>query len=241
MGRDMFERYTEQARRVVFFARYEASAFGSTAIDTGHLLLGLLREGKGMSSRILSRHGLTHHGVGEEIQARQGAQEAVSTSVDIPLATDAKRALQHAGAEADRMQAEYIGTEHLLLGMLDEGEGVGASILADKGLSADAVREEMRLTLGAGEASTPPRGAFSKLVGFLAQLEERGAGYRAAPYLHDAIRVEVAAPGEMWVATFFVDGRVAVEVLSALGGVEDESALARLLDRLGPSGAGQAS
>jgi ATP-dependent Clp protease ATP-binding subunit ClpC len=227
----MFERYTEQARRVVFFARYEASVCGGEAIDSGHLLLGLLREGQGLAGRILSRHGVGHDAVGKEIQARRGGQ-AASTPVDIPLASDAKRVLQHAGAEADRMEAPHIGTEHLLLGMLDEGEGLAATILADQGLRADAVREEARLAVGTREAATPPRAAFPKLVAFLAQLQERGAGYRVAPYLADAIRVEVPAPGEMWVATFFADGRVAVEVLSALGGVEDESALGRLLDRL---------
>jgi ATP-dependent Clp protease ATP-binding subunit ClpC len=229
----MFERYTERARRVVFFARYEASVFGGTSIDTGHLLLGLLREGQALTARILSRHGVRHRDVGREIEARQAAAREVSTDVDIPLAADAQRALQHAAAEADQMDAPHIGTEHLLLGLLDEGQGVGAEILAGKGLRADAVREELRLAAGA-KAPAGRLPAFAKLVRFLTQLEERGAGFRVASYLEDAIRVEVTLMGEIRVATFFADGRVALEVFSAHGSVEDEEGLERLLERLDP-------
>ena len=228
----MFERYTEPARRVVFFARYEASALGNAWIDGGHLLLGLLREGEGVSGRILARHGLRHHEVEDELRARRAGSERVSTSVDVPLAPDAMRALQHARAEADQARSPHIACEHLLLGVLDEGEGPGATILTARGLSADGVRDELRVEIGAKEADRS-RPAFAKLADFLGQLQATGARFQVAAYAGDAVRVEVPLTGEIWVAIFFADGRVAVEVLSAQGIVEDESALARLLERLG--------
>jgi ATP-dependent Clp protease ATP-binding subunit ClpC len=231
----VFERYTEAARRVVFFARYEASAVPRGFIDSGHLLLGLLREGRGIPGHILGRNGLTHDAVAREIAG--SAEDAVpaSTSVDIALAADARSALQHAGAEADEMGSRHIGTEHLLLGLMDEPECLAASILAGKGLRVEEVREEVRLALRVQEMPPRPKEALPKLVDFLARLQEKGAGYRVGPFHGEAIRVEVAAPGEVWVATFFIDGRVSVEVLTATGGVQDESALARLLEKLGPS------
>jgi len=230
----MFERYTERARRVVFFARYEASVFGSSSIDTQHLLLGLLREGGGVTGRILDRAQVSQEGVRKDMEAQGAPSAPISTSVDIPLAPEAKRTLQHAGEEARRMNVPYIGTEHLLLGLLHEQEGLAAGILGAKGLRLEDVREEVRLHSQESEGSARPREAFPKLAGFLAALDERRAVYHVAPFRGEAIRVEVSVPEERWVVTFFADGRVAVEVFEASGSVQDEAALARLLDRLGP-------
>ena len=79
----MFERYTERARRVLFFARYEASQLGSVSIETEHLLLGLIREGKGLTSRIFARSEVALDSVRKEIEGRTVLREKVSTSVDI--------------------------------------------------------------------------------------------------------------------------------------------------------------
>ena len=139
----MFERYTERARRVLFFARYEASQLGSISIETEHLLLGLIREGKGLTSRIFARSHLSLENIRKEIEGRTVFREKVSTSVEIPFSTETKRVLQQAAEEADRLLHNHIGTEHLLLGILREEHSVAASILSEKGMRLKTVREDI--------------------------------------------------------------------------------------------------
>jgi len=88
----MFERYTEKARRVIFFARYEASQFGSPYIETEHLLLGLLREDKALTNRFLRQHSSVDS-IRKQIEAHTTVREKVSTSVDLPLSNECKRVL----------------------------------------------------------------------------------------------------------------------------------------------------
>jgi ATP-dependent Clp protease ATP-binding subunit ClpC len=139
----MFERYTERARRVLFFARYEASQLGSISIETEHLLLGLIREGKGLTSRIFARSHLSLEAIRKEIEGRTVFREKVSTSVEIPFSAETKRVLQFAAEEADRLLHNYIGTEHLLLGILREERSVAATILMEKGMRLNTVREDI--------------------------------------------------------------------------------------------------
>src|SRR6476646_9176559 len=139
----MFERYTERARRVLFFARYEATQLGSTSIETEHLLLGLIREGKGLTSRIFARSHLSLESIRKEIEGRTVFREKVSTSVEIPFSAETKRVLQFAAEEADRLLHNYIGTEHLLLGILREERSVAATILMEKGMRLNTVREDI--------------------------------------------------------------------------------------------------
>ncbi|MCI0409750.1 MAG: ATP-dependent Clp protease ATP-binding subunit [Acidobacteria bacterium] len=139
----MFERYTERARRVIFFARYEASQLGSSAIETEHVLLGLIREGKGLTSRIFSKSHLSMESIRKEIEGRALFRDKVSTSVDIPLSLESKRVLSFASEEAERMLHNYIGTEHILLGLLREEKSVAAGILTEKGMRLSAVREDI--------------------------------------------------------------------------------------------------
>ena len=139
----MFERYTERARRVLFFARYEASQLGSISIETEHLLLGLIREGKGLTSRIFARSHLSLESIRKEIEGRTVFREKVSTSVEIPFSTETKRVLQYSAEEADRLLHNYIGTEHLLLGILREDRSLGASILTERGMRLNTVREDI--------------------------------------------------------------------------------------------------
>src|SRR6202047_4038314 len=139
----MFERYTERARRVLFFARYEASQLGSISIETEHLLLGLIREGKGLTSRIFARSHLSLENIRKEIEGRTVFREKVSTSVEIPFSAETKRVLQFAAEEADRLLNNYIGTEPLRLGILREERSVAASILMEKGMRLNAVREDI--------------------------------------------------------------------------------------------------
>jgi ATP-dependent Clp protease ATP-binding subunit ClpC len=153
----MFERYTERARRVLFFARYEATQLGSTSIETEHLLLGLIREGKGLTSRIFARSHLSLESIRKEIESRTVFREKVSTSVDIPFSADTKRVLQFAAEEADRLLHTYIGTEHLLLGILREERSVAASILYEKGMRLASVREDIVQLLNEKTAPARPK------------------------------------------------------------------------------------
>jgi ATP-dependent Clp protease ATP-binding subunit ClpC len=139
----MFERYTERARRVIFFARYEASQLGSTGIETEHLLLGLIREGKGLTSRIFAKSQLAMDSIRKEIENRSLYREKVSTSVDIPLSLESKRVLGYASEEAERMLHNYIGTEHILLGLLREEKCTAAGILGERGMRVSGVREDI--------------------------------------------------------------------------------------------------
>jgi ATP-dependent Clp protease ATP-binding subunit ClpC len=153
----MFERYTERARRVLFFARYEATQLGSTSIETEHLLLGLIREGKGLTSRIFARSHLSLESIRKEIEGRTVFREKVSTSVEIPFSAETKRVLQFAAEEADRLLHTYIGTEHLLLGILREERSVAASILYEKGMRLASVREDIVQLLNEKTAPARPK------------------------------------------------------------------------------------
>jgi ATP-dependent Clp protease ATP-binding subunit ClpC len=228
----MFERYTDRAQRVIFFARYEASALGSSVIETEHLLLGLLREGGGIVGTVLQRSHITHDTIRKEVERRRAPHEPTSTSVDMPLSSEAKSALQHAADEADQAQAERIDAPHLLLGLLRERESLAAGILNSNRVDLEGVREEVRLRAPARESPTRPKEAFPKLAELLRQLEDHRASYHVSPYLKDAVRVEVSVADERWVVTFFADGRVTVDVFSPTTSVQDESALTSLLQRL---------
>ena len=138
----MFERYTEKARRVIFFARYEASQFGSPYIETEHLLLGLLREDKALTNRFLRSHG-SIESIRKQIEGRTAIREKVSTSVDLPLSQESKRVLAYAAEEAERLAHKHIGTEHLLLGLLREDKCFAAEILHERGLRLSTLREEL--------------------------------------------------------------------------------------------------
>ena len=138
----MFERYTERARRVIFFSRYEASQFGSTTIETEHLLLGLIREDKNLTNRFLRNHS-SIESIRKEIEGRTTIREKVSTSIDLPLSNECKRILAYAAEEAERLNHRHIGTEHLLLGILREEKCVAAEILHERGLRLNAIREEL--------------------------------------------------------------------------------------------------
>ncbi|HVF49105.1 MAG TPA: ATP-dependent Clp protease ATP-binding subunit [Pyrinomonadaceae bacterium] len=163
----MFERYTEKARRVIFFARYEASQFGAPAIEPEHLLLGLMREDKTLTSRFLQRAQASLEAIRKEIEGRAPLREKISTSVELPLAPETKRVLAYAHEESDRLQHRHIGTEHLLLGLLREERSMAAEILYERGLRLNAVREEVARATGADprasqKKETPHLAEFSR-------------------------------------------------------------------------------
>ncbi len=161
----MFERYTEKARRVIFFARYEASQFGCSCIETEHLVLGVLREGKALANQFLASEAVRH-----SITQRRKPDLKVSTSVDLPLSHESKRALVYAAEESERMNHKHIGTVHLLLGLLREEKSFGAQLLREQGLTLDLVREQ------AQQSEVPlAQGQSASIAGFDHWLAEREA------------------------------------------------------------------
>jgi ATP-dependent Clp protease ATP-binding subunit ClpC len=136
----MFERYTEGARRVVFWARYFAHQIGSPTIEAEHLLLGLLRE-----DMILARRFLGSPWALEEVWGRVGQNkvERPAGPVDLPLSNTSRHVLSFAAAEADKLSSKRIGTAHLLLSLLREEKCTAAEILNDRGVRLVPIREEL--------------------------------------------------------------------------------------------------
>lgn len=151
----MFERFTESARRTLFFARYAASELGGEAIAPEHLLLGLLRADEGPTLRLFADATLSYTEARAEIRAHQGFREQVPTSVEIPFAQPAKRILQHATEEADRVGHKPIGTGHVLLAILREEGSFAAEILNRHGMTAAAVRQHLLDPAVASEMAPP--------------------------------------------------------------------------------------
>jgi hypothetical protein len=165
----MFERYTEPARRVIFFARYEASQFGSAAIESEHFLLGLLREdGKGLQRFLPNSTSI--EAIRSQIEGQVPIHEKTSTSIDIPLSDECTRILSNTAEESDGLGRQHIDTSHLLLGILREGNCIAAKILTGLGLELTAVREEIRRQ--PSPAVTEPSGG-SLLKSFMSAVKPR--------------------------------------------------------------------
>jgi 2-C-methyl-D-erythritol 2,4-cyclodiphosphate synthase len=116
----MLERFTEKARRVIFFARYEASQYGSPTIESFHLLLGLARE----NSRLCRKLGISIETLREVYESLYVAKPRISTSVEVPLSRESKEILKRAAEEADRLGHKHVGPAHLLLAMFSESDQI---------------------------------------------------------------------------------------------------------------------
>jgi ATP-dependent Clp protease ATP-binding subunit ClpC len=185
----MFERYTEKARRVIFFARYEASQFGAPAIEPEHLLLGLMREDKTLTGRFFPRAQVNIEAVRKEIEGRTLLREKISTSVELPLAPETKRVLAYAHEESDRLQHRHIGTEHLLLGLLREDRSMAAEILYERGLRLNAVRDEIARQTGA-DARASAKKETPHLVEFSRDLTDDAASDKLDPLVGREAEIE---------------------------------------------------
>src|SRR5678810_807159 len=185
----MFERYTEKARRVIFFARYEASQFGAPAIEPEHLLLGLMREDKTLTGRFFPRAQVSIESIRKEIEGRTLLREKISTSVELPLAPETKRVLAYAHEESDRLQHRHIGTEHLLLGLLREERSMAAEILYERGLRLNAVRDEIARQSGADARSTQKKDT-PHLVEFSRDLTEDASNDKLDPLIGREAEIE---------------------------------------------------
>ena len=185
----MFERYTEKARRVIFFARYEASQFGAPAIEPEHLLLGLMREDKTLTGRFFPRAQVSIESIRKEIEGRTLLREKISTSVELPLAPETKHVLAYAHEESDRLQHRHIGTEHLLLGLLREERSMAAEILYERGLRLNAVRDEIARQSGA-DARTSQKKDTPHLVEFSRDLTEDASNDKLDPLIGREAEIE---------------------------------------------------
>ena len=156
----MFERFTERARQVVVLAQDEARALKHNYIGTEHILLGLLREEEGLAARVLESLDITVEEVRAQVARIVGQGDEVTTG-QIPFTPRAKKVLELALREALSLGHNYIGTEHILLGLVRENEGVAARILLDFDADAEKIRNEIiRMLSGPGRrqagAGAPP-------------------------------------------------------------------------------------
>jgi ATP-dependent Clp protease ATP-binding subunit ClpA len=151
----MFERYTERARRVIFFARYEASQVGSMSIESDHLLLALIREDKNLTAHFLRNAPLQD--IRKEIEARSVIREKIPTSIDLPLSAESRDILAYANEESERLGHTWIGTEHLLLGILRQGTCPAAEILKARGLNLEEIQRALATDFAATQMQSVTR------------------------------------------------------------------------------------
>ncbi len=177
----MFERYTETARRVIFFARYEASQLGSPHIETEHLLLALLREDKALIGRFLGGR-TSVESIRKQIEAQATPREIISSGVDLPLSEESRRALNYAAEEAERLGHGQIGTEHLLLGLLREENCLAAEILHKRGLHLTSLREDLGQAPEEKRSVSPTR-VNSLLAEFSRDLTAEASQDRLDPFI----------------------------------------------------------
>src|SRR5713226_4810796 len=141
-GHEMFERFTDRARRVVVLAQEEARMLGHTYIGTEHILLGLIHEGEGVAAKALESLGISQEAVRRQVEEVVG-QGQQAPSGHIPFTPRAKKVLELALREALQFGHNYIGTEHILLGLIREGEGVAAQVLVKLGADLSRVRQQV--------------------------------------------------------------------------------------------------
>src|SRR6185503_1634772 len=160
----MSNRFTERAQRVILIAQEEAKRLNHDYVGTEHILLGLIALGEGVAAQVLANLGVDLRRVRAEIEKIVGTGDNVMLLGEIPFTPRAKKVLELAVEEAQNMGHSHVGTEHLLLGLIREEEGVAAQVLENLGLRLDVVREEVLNLLGEGQTPRvgtpqPPSGA----------------------------------------------------------------------------------
>jgi ATP-dependent Clp protease ATP-binding subunit ClpC len=175
----MFNRFTERARKVIILAKEEARRFNHDYIGTEHILLGLIREGEGVAAAVLEKMGVSLENIRLEIEKLVQPGPTTQIIGDIPFTPRAKKALELAAEEARSLGHNYIGTEHILLGLIREGEGIASQVLLNLGLDLNTVRNEVMELLGSalpgfGQAQqaktkTPALDAFGRDLTALAK------------------------------------------------------------------------
>ena len=137
----MFERYSERSRRIIFFARYEALQYGSPVISPEHILLGLLREDKAAASRYFAAKGnVNTERVRAEIEDRIVVRDRIPQSAELHLSPEAKRVLFYANEESRAGNSRFVSPEHILIGLLREGDAAATGLLDQMGIGVKQVR-----------------------------------------------------------------------------------------------------
>src|SRR6187401_2380220 len=153
----MFERFTDRARKVMALANQEAQRFNHEYIGTEHILLGLVKEGSGVGANVLKNLDVDLRKVRLEVEKLVKSGPDMVTMGKLPQTPRAKKVIEYAIEEARNLNHNYVGTEHLLLGLLREHDGVAAQVLMNLGLKLEEVREEVLNLLGAGVESEEPQ------------------------------------------------------------------------------------
>jgi ATP-dependent Clp protease ATP-binding subunit ClpC len=192
----MFERFTDRARRVVVLAQEEARALDHGYIGTEHLLLGLIHEGEGVAAKVLTALGINLDAVRDGVKTVIGRGQHPPAG-HIPFTPRAKKVLELSLRESTQLGHNYIGTEHILLGLVREGEGVAAQVLVNLGADLSRVRQQVIQLLhgGAGEGAswrarqTARAGVIDDVVARLETLDQRLAAIERwvglAPDVHE--------------------------------------------------------
>src|SRR5437667_1407335 len=152
----MSNRFTERAQRVILIAQEEAKRLNHDYVGTEHLLLGLIALGEGVAAQVLANLGVDLRRVRSEVEKIVGTGDNVMLLGEIPFTPRAKKVLELAVEEAQNMGHSHVGTEHLLLGLIREEEGVAAQVLENLGVRLDIVREEVISLLGEGQPGPAP-------------------------------------------------------------------------------------
>ncbi|MBI3021044.1 MAG: ATP-dependent Clp protease ATP-binding subunit [Candidatus Omnitrophica bacterium] len=158
----MFNKFTERARKVILLAKEEAKRFNHDYIGTEHILLGLIREGEGVAAAVLQKLGLSPEKIRLEVEKLVQSGPSTMVSGDIPFTPKAKKVIELAMEEARSLGHNYIGTEHLLLGLIREGEGVASQVLMNLGLDLNRVRNEVITLLGSSSPTPTGGGAGTR-------------------------------------------------------------------------------
>src|SRR5687768_11739217 len=152
----MYERFTDRARKVMQLANQEAHHFNHDYIGPEHILLGLVKEGSGVAANVLKNLGIDLRKIRLKIDKIVQARPDMITMGKLPQTLRAKKVIEYAIEEARNLNHNYVGTEHLLLGLLHDHDGVAAQVLMNLGLKLEEVREEVLNLLGAGVETEEP-------------------------------------------------------------------------------------
>jgi hypothetical protein len=198
----MFERFTDRARKVMALANQEAQRFNHEYIGTEHILLGLVKEGSGVGANVLKNLDVDLRKIRQEVEKLVKSAPDIVTMGKLPLTPRAKKVIEYAIEEARNLNHNYVGTEHLLLGLVREHDGVAALVLMNLNLKLEEVRAEVLNLLGAGvedpstvtDRSRVPSSSLEHASGVLVTLPE-GFGFLVRPG-----QTSVPCPGAIYVS-----------------------------------------
>ena len=195
----MFERFTDRARKVMALANQEAQRFNHEYIGTEHILLGLVKEGSGVGANVLKALGVDLRKVRLEVEKLVKAGPEMVTMGKLPQTPRAKKVIEYAIEEARNLNHNYVGTEHLLLGLLREHDGVAAQVLRNLGLKLEEVREEVLNLLGASSEAEEEGGLAGAVSGGATEGGTARKGKSKTPALDSFGRdlTELAKSGEL--------------------------------------------